>query len=76
MNPEVVGMLGTVVLVVGLMLSDMYWLRVIGIISNALFIVYALMFTPILVSILVTNLIIVGVHVYKLKQISTQIEKT
>lgn len=76
MNPEVVGMLGTVVLVVSLMLSDMYWLRVIGIISNALFIVYALMFTPILVSILVTNLIIVGVHVYKLKQISTQIEKT
>ena len=67
-NPEVIGFIGAIVLVYSLFKTDMVKLRKWGIVSNICYIIYALMFSPVLYSILAINVMIVLIHIHKLRE--------
>lgn len=67
MNPEIIGMVGAAILIYSLFQSNISKLRWWGMGSNLCYIVYSLMFQPMLYSILILNIIILGIHLYKLR---------
>lgn len=66
-NPEVIGFIGATILIYSLFHSDIKKLRLWGIGSNICYIIYSIMFDPMLYSILVLNITIAGIHIYKLR---------
>lgn len=65
MNPEIVGLIGAVILVYSLLMTDVIKLRKLGMVSNGCYIIYSLMFSPVLYSILIINVLIFCIHTYK-----------